>query len=73
MTWELVEYQIYKIGYIGYTFASKSEVERFYHYIYDNATIYLKRKKDKFVLPSIANVNECSNGLLGSKIGEVAQ
>lgn len=26
---------------------AKKDIEKFYHYIYDNATIYLTRKKEK--------------------------
>lgn len=28
--------------------SSKKDVESFYHYIYDDATIFLKRKKERF-------------------------
>lgn len=38
-----------------FSFASKKDVARFYHYIYDQATVYLPRKKNKFVLPSMKN------------------
>lgn len=31
-----------------FTFSSKKDVENFYHYLYDNATIFLKRKKERF-------------------------
>lgn len=33
-----------------FSFSSKKDVTNFYHLIYDNATIYLSRKKDKFVI-----------------------
>lgn len=39
-------------GYVSsytFSFSSQIDVSKFYHYIYDNATIYLSRKKDKFV------------------------
>lgn len=32
----------------GFSFSSKQNVKDFYHYIYDNATIYLTRKKERF-------------------------
>lgn len=31
-----------------FSFASKKDVKSFYHYIYDDATIFLKRKKERF-------------------------
>ncbi len=31
-----------------FSFSSKKDVQAFYHYIYDNSTIYLTRKKDRF-------------------------
>ena len=31
-----------------FTFSSKKDVKNFYHYIYDDATIFLKRKKERF-------------------------
>lgn len=34
----------------SFSFSSKKDVTNFYHLIYDNATIYLSRKKDKFVI-----------------------
>ena len=33
-----------------FSFSRKQDVTNFYHLIYDNATIYLSRKKDKFVI-----------------------
>lgn len=32
----------------GFSFSAKQNVKDFYHYIYDNATIYLTRKKERF-------------------------
>lgn len=40
-----------KITYCySFSFSSKKDVTNFYHLIYDNATIYLSRKRDKFVI-----------------------
>jgi transposase len=38
------------ISCYSFSFSSKKDVTNFYHLIYDNATIYLSRKKDKFVI-----------------------
>lgn len=32
----------------SFGFSSKKDVKSFYHYIYDDATIFLKRKKERF-------------------------
>lgn len=32
----------------SFSFSSKKDVKNFYHYIYDDATIFLKRKKERF-------------------------
>lgn len=37
-----------KPGVWGFTFSAKKDVEAFYHYMYDDSTIYLTRKKTRF-------------------------
>lgn len=44
----LTKLQEKKNGVWSFSFSSKSDVTEFYHYLYDNATIYLSRKKDRF-------------------------
>lgn len=38
-----------------FSFKAKNSVTYFYNYIYDQATVFLPRKKNKFVLPSMKN------------------
>ena len=56
-----------------FSFKAEKDVTNTYHYFYDDAAIYLLRKKAKFVFPSVVNVDKCNNRLLESNIGEVVQ
>lgn len=43
-------------GVHQFSFSSKKDVTAFYHYLYDDATLFLTRKKDRFEqLPFIYN------------------
>lgn len=37
-------------GAFSITFAAKKDVKAFYHYIYENATIWLERKRNRFIM-----------------------
>lgn len=39
-----------KDGVTVFAFSSKTDVSKFFHYLYDDSTIYLKRKYEKFLL-----------------------
>lgn len=56
-----------------FTFKAIKDIANTYHYLYDDSTIFLLRKKNKFVLPSVENVDSSNNRLLESNIGEVVQ
>jgi len=43
---KLYKYKKNKFGYISWF--TKDDIEKIYHYFYDNSTLYLERKKEIF-------------------------
>jgi len=46
-------------GAASFSFSSKNDVNRFFHFLYDDASIYLVRKKEKFIKNHGLTDNQC--------------